>query len=96
MADITLQAELRAEMGSRPAGRMRAAGLLPAVVYGKGHESLHLTLNHHDVSLALHDTATREGAITLVVDGQSHKVKLQQIQRDPVRRTAAHLDFVFA
>ena len=65
MADITLHAELRTETGSRPAGRLRAAGKLPAIVYGKGHESVNLMLNHHDVSKALHDPASREGEMTL-------------------------------
>ncbi len=95
MADITLHAELRTETGSRPAGRLRAAGKLPAIAYGKGHETVNLMLNHHDVSKALHDPASREGEMTLIVDGSSHRVRLHQIQRDPVRRNAAHLDFVF-
>ena len=95
MADITLQAEIRTETGSGAVGRLRAAGQLPAVAYGKGRETLNLVLNHHDVSKALHDPASREGEMTLSIGGTGHRVTLHHIQRDPVRRTAAHLDFVF-
>ena len=95
MADtITLHADVRMEIGSRPAGRLRAAGKLPAVLYGKGREPLSLVLNHHDTSKALHDPARRSEELTLMVDGAAHRVKIQHIQRDPVRRTAAHIDFL--
>lgn len=94
MADITLTANVRAQKGSRPVGRLRAAGKLPAVLYGKGMTPVALVLDHHDVSKALHDPASRLEELNLVVAGLTHRVKIQHIQRDPVRRTAAHIDFL--
>ena len=94
MATITLHAEIRTEHGSRPSGRLRAAGKLPAVLYGKDIDPVSLVLDHHEVSIALPDTASREGELALVIGGTTHRVRLQAIQRDPVRRNAAHLDFV--
>jgi len=103
MPDITLYADIRTEHGSGASGRLRAAGKLPAVLYGKGIEPVSLVLDHHDVSKALHDAGSRLQEMNLVVGSRSltalawlvtHRVKLQAVQRDPVRRTAAHLDFL--
>jgi ribosomal protein L25 (general stress protein Ctc) len=43
---------------------------------------------------AFNDRTVRELPFTLVVDGVSHNVKIQDIQRDPVKGGAAHLDFI--
>jgi large subunit ribosomal protein L25 len=94
MPDITLDAEVRSETGSRPAGRLRATGKLPAVLYGKGLETVQLTLDHHEVRNALQDRAARQSELTLNVGGTAHRVRVQQIQRDPVRNTAIHIDFL--
>jgi large subunit ribosomal protein L25 len=94
MADITLNAELRTELGSAASGRLRAAGKLPAVVYGKGIDPIAIVLDHHDVSVAFNSTAKRSESFTLVLDGKRHTVKIQEIQRDPVRRSARHLDLM--
>jgi large subunit ribosomal protein L25 len=94
MADITLTAELRTGTGSADAGRLRAAGKLPAVVYGKGMAPTSIVLDHHQVSLAFKTTASRSDQFTLMLDGKSHNVKIQEIQRDPVKRSARHLDLI--
>jgi large subunit ribosomal protein L25 len=92
MADITLNAELRTESGSAAAGRLRAAGRLPGVVYGNGSEPVSISFDHHEVSLAFKTMESRTEPFTMVLNGKSHTVKLQEIQRDPVRRSARHLD----
>jgi large subunit ribosomal protein L25 len=94
MADITLNAELRTGTGSADAGRLRAAGKLPAVVYGKGMTPVSIILDHHQVSLAFKTTESRSQHFTIVLDGKSHEVKIQEIQRDPVKRSARHLDLM--
>jgi large subunit ribosomal protein L25 len=94
MSDITLTAELRTELGSAAAGRLRVAGRLPAVVYGKGMEPVSITLDHHQVSLAFKTAASRAEEFTIVLNGASHKVRIQELQRDPVRRSARHLDLM--
>jgi large subunit ribosomal protein L25 len=95
MSQITLQAELRTETGSGAAGRLRAAGRIPGVVYGKG-DPVHVTVDHHELRLAFPTMASRASDVSLVVDGTAHAVKLQEIQRDPVKGVAIHLDFVRA
>ncbi len=92
MADITLNAELRTLTGSAASGRLRAAGKLPGVVYGNGTAPIWISLDHHEVSLAFKTMESRAEPFTIVLEGKSHNVKLQEIQRDPVRRNARHLD----
>jgi large subunit ribosomal protein L25 len=96
MSQITLNAELRTEFGSAPAGRLRTEGKLPGVVYGGGADPVHVVLDHHAVRLAFPTMASRDQEVVLVVDGANHAVKLQEVQRDPVKGVAIHLDFVRA
>jgi large subunit ribosomal protein L25 len=92
MADITLNAELRTLTGSAASGRLRTAGKLPGIVYGKGTQPVCISLDHHEVSLAFKTMESRTEPFTIVLDGKSLVVKMQEIQRDPVRRNARHLD----
>ncbi len=93
MADITLEAQLRTDTGSRPAGRLRATGRIPGIVYGKGVEAFGVSLDHREVRNTFNHAENRLVEFSLVVDGVPHKVKIQDIQRDPVKGTAAHIDF---
>ena len=95
MSEITLNAEVRTALGSANSGRLRASGKLPAIVYGKGLAApVAITVDHREVRNAFNDRTVRELPFTLVVDGVSHNVKIQDIQRDPVKGGAAHLDFI--
>ena len=44
MPDITLASEPRTDFGSRPSGRLRREGKVPAVVYGLGTEAVPITV----------------------------------------------------
>ncbi len=92
MADITLNAELRTQTGSAASGRLRTAGKLPGIVYGNGTEPVCISLDHHEVSMAFKTMESRTEPFTIVLDGKNLVVKMQEIQRDPVRRNARHLD----
>ncbi len=94
MSQITLNAELRTETGSGPAGRLRAEGKLPGVVYGGGADPVHVVLDHHELRLAFPTMASRASDVALVVGGTTHAVKVQEIQRDPVKGVAIHVDFL--
>jgi large subunit ribosomal protein L25 len=90
--DVVLQAEPRAERGSRPAGRLRRAGRVPAVVYGRGGETLTVTVPARELSHILaHGVNT---LITLKLDGADQLALVRQIQRHPTRGELVHVDFV--
>jgi large subunit ribosomal protein L25 len=94
MADTTLLAELRSDKGSRPAGRLRREGRLPGVVYGLGEDSLSVTVNAHQLGTILSSKSGANTLITLKIDGADQLALARQIQRDAVKGTLVHVDFI--
>lgn len=90
---ITLTAERRTERGSAAARRLRAQGRVPAVIYGHGRQPEALSLWRTDLEKALAGGAVGTTLIELSVDGQPVKTLIREIQRTPVRRDIAHVDF---
>lgn len=94
MPDVVLTAEARPQRGSRPAGRLRREGKLPAVVYGLGDEAVPVSVPAHELHLILSGESGANTLITLQVDGDDQLTLARQIQRDPVRGDLVHVDFV--
>jgi len=92
MSETTLVADLRTETGSRPAGRLRRDGRVPAVVYGLGGENVAVTVPATDLGHILARGANT--VVTLVVDGADQLTLVRQVQRHPVRGDYLHVDFV--
>jgi large subunit ribosomal protein L25 len=92
MSEATLTAEKRTDIGSRPAGRLRRQGLVPAVVYGLGNETVSVTVPGHDLSLILARGANT--LITLRLDGEEQLALARQVQRHPVKGSLVHVDFI--
>jgi large subunit ribosomal protein L25 len=94
MSEARLTAELRRESGKGPAGRFRREGLLPAVVYGLGEDAQPVTVNARELQHILTGGAGANTLITLKVDGAEQLALPREIQRDPVRGSLLHVDFV--
>jgi large subunit ribosomal protein L25 len=63
MPDITLASESRTQLGSRPSGRLRREGKVPAVVYGLGTDSVSITVPARELQ---HILAGEAGANSLI------------------------------
>lgn len=81
-------------IGSRPSGRLRSEGQLPGVIYGKGIEPTPLHVDYAELREALKGAAGLNTVFTLVVDGTENTVIVRDIQRDAIKRTVAHADFL--
>jgi large subunit ribosomal protein L25 len=90
--DIVLVAEPRSEQGSRPAGRLRRTGAVPAVVYGLGTDTLSVKVPARELTNALAKGANT--LITLKLDGGEALTLARQVQRDPTRGDLLHVDFI--
>jgi large subunit ribosomal protein L25 len=97
MAMLTLKGARRTESGKGVARRLRAAGRIPAVYYGRGEDSIPLAVSRKELE-ELFDQA--EGA-NVIVDlkvegdaGQDRKALIRDIQRDPVGGDILHLDLL--
>ncbi|MFZ0172051.1 MAG: 50S ribosomal protein L25 [Acidimicrobiales bacterium] len=93
MADITLVVDPARESGSRPSGRLRAAGRIPAVVYGHGIEPIPVSVDARDLRQALGGEAGSRALLRLVIGDGEHLAMARQLQRHPVRHTVIHVDF---
>jgi len=96
MDQVSLRAEPRDVVGSRPARRLRGTGKVPAILYGRGLDPLILTVDRRDLYAALHTEAGANALINLEVEGTKKPflTVAREIQRHPVRGEIAHLDFI--
>ncbi len=94
MEEVSLVAEAGRPTGSSSSRRLRAAGKVPAVLYGHGIEPQPLAVDARALRAALHQEAGLNALITLDVGGARHLAMARQLQRDAVRGTVAHVDFV--
>jgi ribosomal protein L25 (general stress protein Ctc) len=94
MADVTLVVEKRNAAGKGPAGRVRRQGLVPAVVYGLGGDSVPVTASARELGHILSSGSGSNTLITLELDGSSQLALARQIQRHPVKGTLVHVDFI--
>ncbi len=94
MDQVTLRAEPGRPLGSRPSRRLRAGGLVPAVLYGRGLEPLAVSVEHAALRAALSTEAGLNAVINLDVDGAQHLTVARELQRDALRGDVKHLDFV--
>lgn len=92
--DIVLTAEPRTVVGSRPAGRLRRQGKVPAVVYGLESDTLNVTVPARELHHILTGEAGANALITLKCDGDDILTLARQIQRHPTRGDLVHVDFV--
>lgn len=89
---ITLKATERTEFGKGPARRLRAAGQVPAVVYGQGHDPKHIVLEGHESMLALRQ---ENQLLSIEVEGQSPVLALpKEVQRDVMTGFLKHVDLL--
>jgi large subunit ribosomal protein L25 len=94
MAEITIVAEAPRPLGSRAAGRLRAAGKIPGVIYGHGRDPLPIAVEGRALRAALTTNAGLNALLALQVDGETHLTLAREIQRHPVRSTVTHVDFL--
>ena len=95
MEAIELTACIRKETGKGPARRFRKKGLTPAVFYGRGEESIPLSVNVTDLSKII-KTKKENIFIKLLIEGEKRLEKLtmiKELQIEPVSRRFYHADF---
>lgn len=88
---IELNAELRTILGSK-VHSLRKSGYVPAVLYGKGLDSISLQVPVKDFKKALH-AAGESTLVYLSVDGKSYPTIIHDIARDAASDSILHADF---
>lgn len=95
--EVLLEAKIRNEIKKNKAKKMRKIGIIPAVVYKKGLETIPLSLSVKDMEKALHTSAGGNVIISLSVteNGRTTNktVIIKDIQHDPLKGDILHVDF---
>jgi large subunit ribosomal protein L25 len=96
--DATLEAVKRSDKGKNEARRHRAAGRLPAVVYGtakdgKAPTGVPVTVDPKGLMRILRSDSGVNTLITLKLDGGATQVLVKEYQLDPVTHALLHADF---
>jgi large subunit ribosomal protein L25 len=94
MAEQKLVAEPRTDSGKGVARKLRAAGRVPAVLYGADVESTPLSVDAKELFHLLHTGAGSNVLVDLVVDGDEHLAIPRDVQRDHIHGRFIHLDFL--
>jgi len=92
MDKVALKAKIREVFGRRTKKGKRA-GLIPAVIYGRGIESLSLWINDLDFRRLIKKSG-ESTMIGLDIDGKGEKnVIIYETQKDPMTEKYTHIDF---
>lgn len=95
MSQVSLRATAGRSSGSRESRRIRRQGLVPAVVYGKDVEPVPVSVDAHDLHLALHTESGSNAIISLEVEGgETLTTMARVIDKHPFRNEYRHVDFV--
>ena len=92
---VKLKAERRSATGRSAARKLKARGVVPAVIYGAKDKPQPLQLSERDVNAMLSHASGENILVELEIDGdQSGRLALvQEIQHSPVRGDVLHVDF---
>jgi large subunit ribosomal protein L25 len=91
---VTLTAQTGRTLGSRPSGRLRRSGHIPGVVYGLGADPVAVSVEWPELRRAITTDAGVNALIELDVDGETNLTLVKDLQRDPLKRTVTHVDFL--
>jgi len=89
--DTKVHAELRENFGKGFARRLRAAGKIPAVIYGHGTEPVHVALPGHQTALLIRRA---NAVLELDVNGTHQLTLVKDVQKDPVHQVIEHIDLL--
>jgi len=93
-AEIVVSAQSRSSRGKNEARRLRAKGMIPAVVYGGKSDAVAVTVDPKTLLRVLRSEAGRNTILSLDLgDGGKTSAILKSWQVDPVNERFIHADF---
>jgi len=95
MQQFTVEAAIREDRGKNVARRLRAAGRIPAVLYGGKGESVAVAVNAKQIAGILRSEAGHNTIFTVKLPGQKDvSAMVKDWQVDPVKGTLLHVDML--
>ena len=89
-----LRAATRTEHGKSAVRRLRAAGRVPAVIYGHGERTRSISVDALELERLFSRISVENTIISLGIDGAAPvRVLVREVQSHPYRTGIAHVDF---
>jgi large subunit ribosomal protein L25 len=90
---LKLEVSEREERGSRRTRRLRKEGMIPGVLYGKGH-SRAISVPERELRAVMTGPSGLHAILDVVIEGQKtvHPSILADYQQDPIRGNISHID----
>jgi len=97
MKQVALEAQVRTQTGKGAARQLRAAGRLPAVLYGSKGPTVVLSVNGHELNTILSASQGEQILFSLDLRDNGNTGKrlalIKELQRHPVNDKVRHIDF---
>jgi large subunit ribosomal protein L25 len=92
---VKLKAELRASVGRSAVRKLRARGLIPAVVYGSNDKPQPLQVAARDINAMMSHASGENVLVELEIagEGSTRTALVQEVQHSPVGGDIRHVDF---
>jgi large subunit ribosomal protein L25 len=94
MLRLTVESQIRQEFGKNANRRLRAAGRVPGIVYGRNLSPVAVSVDPKDLDRILHSDTGHNTIFTLKYEDQATDVLIRELQRDPVGEELLHADFI--
>ena len=94
---IKLNAQTRSQLGRNAVKKIKSAGFVPAVIYGKNESPVSLQVSSREIEDLLNHATGENVLVELEIGGdgksQNRLALIQEVQHHPVRRNVLHVDF---
>ncbi len=91
-----LNAQMREGRGKGPARQLRMAGRVPAVLYGRDMEAVHISVDAREAERLFHSISVDNTIVDLQVEGEkdAYRTLVREIQVHPYKASLIHVDFL--
>ena len=94
LSDLTIQVTPREQTGRQACKKLRSAGRIPAVLYGKEFNQSY-SLDDREMRTLLRKASGTTSLLRLLGEkGEDELVLIKEIQTDPIKKSILHIDFI--
>jgi large subunit ribosomal protein L25 len=93
MSELTIDVQKREKTGKGPNRRARSGGLIPAVVYGGGKDSVAIQIDRKSMLDLMKKAGSENPIYLLKLSGSERHAMIREVQVEPISRQVLHIDF---
>ena len=95
MIEFRFKANIKHQGGTSESRRLRRAGKIPTIIYGKGLPPSSITIDHSELMNATGKDSFFESTLVIDIEGRNTEyVKIKSLQRHPYKPKILHADFL--